>query len=242
MSVQWLRSLVFVGQMYLMMPLMGLVFAPWAIVSAKGARVACKTYCHWVFWTARWMVGLRCEVLGAPPKGAVLVAAKHQSFLDIMMLFAALPEAKFIMKRELMWAPVIGIYALRLGCVPVHRGKKGAAIAKMLADVAAGQARPGQLVIYPQGTRVAPGMHKPYKAGTAALYAQMEQPCVPVATNVGVFWPRRGILRKSGLAKIVFLPPMPDGLGKDAFLEQLEAVIETRSDALMQEAGFDGDR
>ena len=163
--MQALRSLLFSAQMYAMMALMGLVFLPWALVSPQGARTACKLYCRWVRWTARWMVGLRTEVRGPVPQGEVLVAAKHQSFLDIMLIFGALPRAKFIMKRELMWAPVIGQYALRLGCVPVNRGRKSAAIKQMLADVARGAAEPGQLVIYPQGTRVAPGDARPYKAG-----------------------------------------------------------------------------
>ena len=88
----------------------------------------------------------------------------------------------------------------------MDRGKRGAAIAKMKADVAAGAAEPGQLIIYPQGTRVAPGETLPYKVGTGLLYEQLGQPCYPVATNVGVFWPKRGILRKPGLAVVEFLP------------------------------------
>ncbi|MEL7082704.1 MAG: 1-acyl-sn-glycerol-3-phosphate acyltransferase, partial [Pseudomonadota bacterium] len=169
----------------------------------------------------------------------VLIAAKHQSFLDIMMIFNALPAGKFIMKRELLWTPIIGLYAKRLGCVPVARGKRGAAIQKMVDDVEAGRSQPGQLIIYSQGTRVAPGDYKPYKVGSAVLYQQLAQTCVPVATNVGLFWPRRGILRKPGLAVVEFLPPIEAGLDKDTFMNELETVVESRSNALMQEAGFD---
>ncbi len=235
--IRWLRSFLFVVQMYAMMPLMGVVFLPWALVSRRGARVACKTYCHWTLWTARWMVGIRSEVRGKVPDGDVLVAAKHQSFLDILILFRALPAAKFIMKRELIWTPVIGLYALRLGCVPVARGKRGQAVARMLADVEAGASDPGQLVIYPQGTRIAPGVKALYKVGAAALYEQTGQVCVPVATNVGLFWPRKGILRKPGLAVVAFLPEIAPGLGKDAFLARLEQEVEAASDALLREGG-----
>ena len=184
------------------------------------------------------MIGLRGQVIGDVPKGEVLIAAKHQSFFDIMLIFEALPEAKFIMKRELLWTPVIGIYAKRLGCVPVARGKRGAAISKMIADVEAGRSAPGQLVIYPQGTRVAPGDYKPYKVGTAVLYEQLGQPCVPTATNVGLFWPRTGILRKPGLGTVEFLEPISTGKAHRDLMEELEDVIETRSNALMAEAGF----
>ncbi|MEM1161574.1 MAG: lysophospholipid acyltransferase family protein [Pseudomonadota bacterium] len=234
--IRWLISAVYVFQIYLMMLVIGLIFAPYAIVSRNGAFAACKTYCRWVFWTARWMVGIRCEVRGTPPKSEVLIAAKHQSFLDIMMIFHAVPAGKFIMKRELLWTPIIGIYAKRLGCVPVARGKRGAAIQKMVDDVEAGRVDPGQLIIYSQGTRVAPGEHKPYKVGTYVLYEQLGQPCVPVATNVGLFWPRKGILRRPGLAVVEFLPEMEHGLGREAFLTQLEEQVEARSNALLDEA------
>lgn len=238
-ALQWIRSLIFVLQIYVVMLILGIVFAPYALVSKRGALMACKTYCRWVFWTARWMVGIRTEVRGEAPVEEVMVAAKHQSFLDILIIFYACPHAKFIMKRELMWTPIIGIYAKRLGCIPVDRGKKGSAIAKMVQDVAAEFREPGQLVIYPQGTRVNPGDYKPYKIGPAVLYEGLNQPCVPVATNVGVFWPRKGIQRKPGLAVVEFLERLEPGMERGTFMAELERRIETRSNALMQEAGFE---
>ncbi|WP_299689011.1 lysophospholipid acyltransferase family protein [uncultured Tateyamaria sp.] len=237
--LQLIRSTTFVGQIYVMMLVIGLVFAPYAIISRHGARAACKSYSRYVFWTMRWWVGIRAEVRGEVPQGEVLIAAKHQSFLDIMMIFTALPSAKFIMKRSILWTPIIGLYAKRLECVPVDRGKRGAAIAKMVEDVEAGRANPGQLIIYSQGTRVAPGVKAPYKVGTAVLYEQLGQPCVPVATNVGVLWPRTGLRRTPGLAVVEFLPAIEPGMEREAFLAHLEDVVETRSDALMRELGYD---
>lgn len=240
-AIQWLRSAVFVGQIYFMMLPLGLLFLPWALFSSRGANLACKTWCAWVRWTARWMVGLRTEVRGTPPSDAVLIVAKHQSFLDIILIFSSLPAGKFIMKRELMYAPIIGQYALKLGCVPVDRGKRSAAIKKMVEDVAKGAQKPGQLIIYPQGTRIAPGVKAPYKIGSGVLYEEIGQDCVPVATNVGVFWPRKGIMRKPGLAVVEFLPRIEAGLPKEEFMVQLEEVVETNSNRLMREAGFDPD-
>lgn len=239
--IRWVISLIFVVQMYLMMGIMGILFAPYAFVTPEGARFACNLYCRWVFWTARWMLGLRTELRGEVPQGEVLIAAKHQSFLDIMILFYALPRPKFIMKRELLWTPVIGLYAKRLGCIPVDRGKRGAAIDKMVADVAEGRADPGQLIIYPQGTRVAPGDSKPYKAGAGVLYTKFAQTCVPTATNVGLFWPRKGITKSPGLAVVEMLPPIPPGLDHADFMARIEAEIEPASTALMAEAGFEPD-
>ena len=236
--LRWFISLIYVIQIYVAMLVLGLVFAPYALVSREGAFAACKTYCRWVFWTARWMVGIRTEVRGTVPTGEVMIASKHQSFLDIMIIFNAVPRGKFIMKREILWTPIIGLYAKRLGCVPVNRGKRGAAIAKMVQDVAAEFSDPGQLIIYSQGTRVAPGDRKPYKVGTSVLYEELGQTCVPAATNVGLFWPRKGIMRKPGLAVVEFLDPMEPGMNRDAFMAQLEQSVEARSDALMAEAGF----
>ena len=238
-ALRWVLSLVFVVQMYLAMAVLALVFAPWALFSRRGARTACKTYCRWVIFTLRLLCGLKCEVRGTPPMAEAVIAAKHQSFLDIILIFNAVPAGKFIMKRELMYAPFLGQYALRIGCVPVNRGKRGAAIARMKADVARGTAEPGQLIIYPQGTRVAPGAKRPYKVGTGLLYEQLAQPCVPVATNVGVFWPKRGILRKPGLAVVEFLPVIAPGLAVPDFMARLETEVETHSNRLMRDAGFD---
>ena len=238
--MQWLRSLLFNTQIYAMMLLMAIVFFPFALFSRDWALRACHSWCRWVIWSARWMVGLKVEIRGTPPTEPCVVAAKHQSFFDIIVIFGAVPLGRFIMKRELMFAPILGQYALRIGCVPVDRGKRGQAIAKMVKDVNKGLRRPGQLIIYPQGTRVAPGDVKPYKIGTGVLYEQLGQPCVPVATNIGLLWPKRGVLRKPGTAVVEFLEVIPRGLSKEAFIERLGDVVETRSNALMAEAGFKG--
>jgi len=237
-ALQWLRSLVFLVVMYGAMAVMAVACAPWALLRPDGAQKAAHLYCRLVRWAAAAIVGLRSEVRGTPPVGEVLVASKHQSFFDIIVLFSALPQPKFIMKSSLRWAPFLGWYALRIGCVPVDRGKRAEAIRQMMDGVARGSARPGQLVIYPQGTRVAPGATRPYKVGAAVLYEQLGQPCVPAATNVGVFWPRLGIYRKPGLAVVEFLPPIPPGRPRAAFMAELEETIEAASNRLMAEAGF----
>ncbi len=238
--IQWLRSLVFIGQMYLMMPLMAVFFTPLVLWRRDWAVTAVQTYCRWVRWTARWMVGLRSEIRGPVPQGEVLIAAKHQSFFDIIMIVSAVPRPRFIMKKELLRAPILGWYAVRIGCVPVDRGKRGQAIKQMLADVDAGQTDPGQLIIYPQGTRVAPGAYLPYKVGTGVLYQQFAHDCVPAATNVGVFWPKRGILRRPGTAVVEFLPTIPAGRPIEEFMAELERVVEEASNQLMAEGGFRG--
>jgi len=238
-SIQWIRSLLFNVQMYLTMALMALFFVPLAIIGRDWAFRGIRTYCRWVRLSASWMVGLNTEIRGETPAGEVIIASKHQSFLDIILIVSVLPRPKFIMKKELLRTPIVGFFARRIGSIPVDRGKRGQAIRQMVRDVKSGTRIPGQLVIFPQGTRVAAGAHRPYKIGTAVLYRQTGQKVVPAATNVGVFWRRRGIMRKPGLAVVEFLPAIEQGLSDDEFMAELESRIETASVRLMAEAGFD---
>jgi len=236
--IQYIRSLFFIVQMYLAMAVMAVYYTPLAIFRRDSAYDAVHAYCRYVRWSARWMVGLRSEVRGEVPEGEVLIAAKHQSFFDIILIVSVVPRPKFIMKASLVYAPILGWFALRIGCVPVNRGRRAEAIRQMMKGVTAGDAPRGQLIIYPQGTRVAPGVEMPYKVGSAVIYEETGQVCVPAATNVGVFWPRQGILRKPGLAVVEFLEPIAPGLDRNAFIGELETRVEERSNALMVEAGF----
>lgn len=238
-AIQWVLSLFFIIQMYLMMALMALFFTPLAIINRRYAFTAVHTYCHWVRWSARMIVGLKSEIRGTPPTGEVLICAKHQSFFDIIMIVSAVPFPRFVMKAELKWAPILGYYAFRIGCIPVNRGRKAKAIDQMVQGVEERRHDlPGQLIIYPQGTRVAAGAHIPYKIGSGVLYEGLQQDCVPAAANVGVFWPRHGIYRKRGIAIVEFLPTIKAGKPVKDFMAELEEVVESNSNRLMAEAGF----
>ncbi len=238
-AIQWILSVIFLVIAYGLMAVYALVFAPWALVHRNGAFAAAHAWCKTVRFLARWIVGLKTEIRGTPPSDEVLVVGKHQSFLDIILIYSAVPRGKFIMKKELLWTPIVGQYAVGMGCVAVDRGKRGLAIKKMVADVASGRKEPGQLIIFPQGTRVPPGEARPYKIGSGVLYKEMGQDCVPVACNVGLFWPGHGIMRRRGTAVIEFLPRIEPGKRIGDFMKELEDAIETRSNALMAEAGFE---
>lgn len=237
-AIRWVLSLFFNIQMYFMMMVIGIAFFPFAIFSKKMARFACVLFCRWSVMTARVICGLKTEVRGTPPTGAVMVASKHHSFFDIIVIFAVTPHARFILKRELLFTPFLGQYGLRIGCIPVARGQRGKALTKMRMDVAKGRDEPGQLIIYPQGTRVAVDDFIPYKIGTGVLYRELGQPCVPVATNIGLFWPKRAIMRKPGTAIVEFLPMIPEGLPIEVFMQKLEDAIEPNSNRLLAESGF----
>ena len=241
--IQYIRSIIFNVQMYVVLAIIAICGLPIGILGGrKGATWVAQRFCLWVRFSARWIIGLRTEVRGEIPTDNVLIAAKHQSFLDILMIYSAVPAGLFIMKKELVWTPFVGWYGYLIGCIPVDRSAKGAAVKKMLSDVKSGKRTGGQLIIFSQGTRVAPGVKAKYKIGTGALYNQLGQPCVPVAVNVGVFWPRQALLRKPGLAVIEFLPRIEANLPVSEFMDKISTVIETNSDRLMREAGFDPDQ
>ena len=225
--------------MYSTMLVYGILGAPLAIWSVGGTYWVMKAYSKTVIWYLKVICGLKVEFRGEAPKGEVIVCSKHMAFLDILMLMVALPRAKYIMKRQLVFAPVIGLYALRTGSAPVNRNKKGGAVSKMVVDLKKSQAKDaGQTVIYPQGTRVLPGAVRPYRIGAGVLYEKFAQDCVPAATNTGVFWGRRSPYRRPGLAVMEFLPTIPAGKPLKEFLAELEEVVETNSNRLMEEAGF----
>ena len=232
-----IRSLIFNTLMYVVMLVYGVLFLPLAFWSRDATYWALNFYVRTVFWMMKHIVGIVPEVRGKVPEGEVLIGAKHQSFLDILILFHALPRAKFIMKKELKWAFPLGTYAMRIGSTPVDRGKRAVAMKGMVEGVESDTER-GQLVIYPQGTRVAPGAEKPYKIGAGVLYDRMGVVCVPAATNAGLFWGRNTIARNPGTAIVEFLEPIDPGLSIQDFIKTLEERVEPASDALMAEAGF----
>jgi 1-acyl-sn-glycerol-3-phosphate acyltransferase len=236
-----IRSLLADLIMYVSILVFGVVFAPFALWSRAGAYRGIWAFCPWMFWVFRVLCGITVEVRGPVPQGEVIVCSKHMSFLDIMIHANTLPQARFIMKNELKWAPILGAYAMRIGSSPVKRGKKSAAMKDMVEHVAAGSREaPGQTVIYPQGTRVLPGSTLPYKIGAGVLYQRLGLPCVPAATNVGVLWGRRSPYRHPGKAIVEYLPEIEPGLPIDRFMARIEEVVESNSNRLMAEIGWKG--
>ncbi len=233
--IETLRGGLYYALFYLAMGACGALFFLPALLSARAARRLSKLFFGVNLVLLRVVCGLRVELRGAVPRGAAIVAAKHQSMLDVFALYRALPRPRFVMKRELTRAPVFGWFALRVGTVPVDRGGGGAAMREMVARMTAGADAFGQLVIFPQGTRVPPGARKPYKIGAHALYEASGLPCAPVAVNTGAFQPK-GVRVRAGVAVLAFLDPIPPGLPRAEFMAQLEARIEAASERLACEA------
>lgn len=233
--MQWIRSMLLIFLVYLLMAVMGIIGAPIVLWSRVWTRSWMKLYARSAIALTRWLCGLRVELRGPLPTGPMVVASKHQSLLDVLVLFAAVPEPHFVMKRELIWAPVLGLYALRAGSIWIAREKRGEG-KTMLRRLQNKHNGSGQIVIYPQGTRVPPGEVRPYRRGAAMAYENFGLPMMLAATNVGWFWPKRSLLRRPGTAVLEFLETLPPGLPRAEVMQRMESKIEAASNRLGEEA------
>jgi 1-acyl-sn-glycerol-3-phosphate acyltransferase len=190
-------------------------------------------------WLLKTTVGTELEVRGKEklPKGACLVASKHQSAWETFALIPLFRDPAYLMKRELFWIPFHGWFSYKFKMIPVDRDKGPAALRRMLAEAKTRAAAGREIIIFPEGTRRAPGALPDYKTGVFLLYEALGIPCVPVALNSGLFWPRRSLKRYPGTIIVEFLDPIPPGLSKREFLPRLQATIETASNRLIAEAG-----
>ncbi|MEI6986235.1 MAG: lysophospholipid acyltransferase family protein [Rhodospirillaceae bacterium] len=198
---------------------------------------------HWFMRTVgfleRTLLGLHYEVRGRDnlPKGAYLVAAKHQSAWETMKLHLLFPDPAVVLKSELTRVPVWGMLARKSQMIPVDRGARNRAVASLLdgATKVAAQGRP--IVIFPQGTRTAPGSYHSYRIGVGLLYDHLKLPIVPMALNSGVFWPRQAFLKRPGTIVVEFLPPIRPGLERFEAMIQLETRLEAATDRLVMAEG-----
>ncbi len=186
----------------------------------------------------KWIAGLDFQVLGQEnkPSGAALIACKHQSVWETLIFHALYSDAVYIVKKELLSIPFWGWYMRKCGSISVDRSGGSQALKEMLRKSRAALAEGRQVIIFPEGTRTAPGQSLPYNPGVAALYAMTEAPVAPVALNSGLFWGRRKFLKYPGAITIEFLPLMPPDLDRRAFLAELEKRIETATERLVAKA------
>jgi 1-acyl-sn-glycerol-3-phosphate acyltransferase len=186
----------------------------------------------------RVVAGIDCEVRGREkiPKGPIIVAPKHQSAWETFALLPLFDNPLFIVKRELLWIPIFGWLMKKGRMVPVDRGAGSQTLAAMTARAKVELADNRQLIIFPEGTRRPAGAESRYKFGVAQLYAAEGVPCVPIALNSGLFWPRRSIRRLPGTVVIEILDPIAPGLEKDVFFKRLQNGIEPATARLIAEA------
>lgn len=223
--------------------LFALMAAPILFASRKWAVPVFKAWSRSCLVLLRVVMGIRVEVRGAEriPPGALLVASKHQSAFEIFALAPLFDDPAFVLKAELNRIPLFGMWVRKLGMVSIDRSRGVRALKQLSADSRKVFLEQRQLIIFPEGTRQAPGADPDYKVGTYFMYDGASVPCLPIALNSGLCWPRRSFLKYPGTIIIDVLEPIPPGLDRKRFNARLETAIETASDRLLVEAAASDD-
>lgn len=232
-----IRSLLYAVWFYLTMAIIGLVGMPFAIFSRDFAMHVVRFFSHTQAFGLWLLCGISTEVRGRehlPKGGAGLIAMKHQSTYDTLAPFTFVENPAYILKKELVKAPVFGIYASRIG-IPIDRAGGAKTMRLMLAAAKVSVASGQQIIIFPEGTRQLPDTPADIKPGIVLLYNELKVPCVPVALNTGLCWQGSGFLRKPGRIVFEILPPIPPGLKREAFTQALKDALDPATERLVAE-------
>ncbi|MGN0919490.1 MAG: lysophospholipid acyltransferase family protein [Alphaproteobacteria bacterium] len=190
----------------------------------KGARALLWVFC-----------GIKIKVKGLenlPKKNGYIVASKHESAMETVLFHSLIPNVFYIFKQELLWVPIANLHAMKTGCIAIDRSAGGSAMRSMLEKTKKHLSEGLNLVIFPEGTRVAPDAPTKCAPGIAFLYANCDVPVVPVALNTGYCWAKNKTLKKAGTVTVSFLPALEPGLEKREFLHQLDTALEAEQNKL----------
>lgn len=234
----FVRSLLFNLLFYGFTLVLGLAGLPAFLFGRRPVVAIARFWSRSVLALTRAVAGIDVDLRGAEnlPKGAAIVAAKHQSAWETLYFTELFDGPAAVLKEELLRAPIVGPYFRSLDMIPVDR-KAGASALRTMVETARRAADIGRpILIFPQGTRVAPGATAPYHPGTAALYVGLDVPVVPVALNSGMYWSRNAFWKTPGRIVVEVLPAIPPGLNRKAFMARLEETLETATARLEDEA------
>lgn len=236
--MKWFRALVFNTTFFAWTALIGAIGVPVLFAPRAAAMRFGRFWSRSVLVLLRWIVGLDYQMRGLDriPPGGCIVAMKHQSAWDTLILPVALGDPAIVLKRELLLIPFYGWYAARAGAIAIDRKAGASALRRMVAQACAIARQGRPIVIFPEGTRVAPGARLAYQPGVAALYRALALPVVPAALNSGLFWGRRSFLKRPGRITLEFLEPISPGWSRRKLMSELERRIETATASLLREA------
>jgi 1-acyl-sn-glycerol-3-phosphate acyltransferase len=234
----YVRSALFYPVLYINWAVF-LILGSWLLWAPRSwAMAGLAVHGRVTVWLMRIICGTKMEVRGHEKllPGPVLVAAKHQATWDTFALIPLMRDPAFVFKAELLSIPLYGRFCRKFELIPVQREQGPAALRQMAREARTRAEQGREILIFPEGTRKAPGTPPAYKPGIALLYHDLKLPVCPLALNSGVFWPRRSFLRYPGTIVAEFLDPIPAGLPRQEFMTRLEQAIEGASDRLQAEA------
>ena len=235
--MSWARAFAFNFAFFAWTAILGTIGLPFLFTPRRATMRFGRFWAASVLVLLKLIVGLEHQIRGLErvPRGGCIIAMKHQSAWDALALPVVLGDPAVVVKRELLLLPFYGWYAARAGSIAIDRKAGAGALRRMLARARPVAAAGRPIVIFPEGTRVAPGERRAYQPGVAALYQALALPLVPAAVNSALYWGRRSFVKRRGRIILEFLEPIPPGRTRPRLMAELERRVETATAALLRE-------
>jgi 1-acyl-sn-glycerol-3-phosphate acyltransferase len=195
-----------------------------SLFGRRATRALVRSWCTFNHGLSELVLGIRSDVKGRIPDGAVLIAVKHQSMYETLEMVRIADTPVIVLKRSLSQIPLFGWLTRRYGVIPVDRSAGSKALRKMTAESRAATAAGRAVIIYPEGTRVPPGATPPLRSGFAGLYRALGLPVVPVAVDSGRLW-TKGLLKRAGTVHFRIGETIPPGLKREEIESRVHAAI-----------------
>jgi 1-acyl-sn-glycerol-3-phosphate acyltransferase len=234
-----IRSLAFNIAFYLVTTILAIGGLPTILFGRRAILGLARLWARVTLWLLDAICGMKVDFRGVDNlrrQHGCIIAPKHQSAWETIALVTQVDDFTYILKRELTFIPLFGQYLLFSNQIAINRASRSAALRELVEKAGAAIKESRAIFIFPEGTRRPAGAPPEYKSGVSHLYAAAKAPCVPVALNSGLFWPRRTFLRRPGVVLVEFLPPIPPGLRNAQFVETLKEQIETATNRLIAES------
>jgi 1-acyl-sn-glycerol-3-phosphate acyltransferase len=232
----FLRSLVYNVLFYMLLVFWILVAIPTFLMPPRAFMAVAKAWARSSVWLMRLVCNTKVEVRGLEkiPPGPLIVASKHQSMWETFALMPFFDAPLFIYKRELAFIPFFGWYLMKSKMIGVDRSGGMRSLMDMARRAPKAIRSGRQLIIFPEGTRRPVDAPPQYMTGVGQIYANSGAPCLPVALNSGLFWPRRTFMRYPGTLVVEFLDPLPPGLSRKEFVARIAESIEAATNRLVE--------
>lgn len=226
-----LRSALFNAFFFLVTFLMTLFLAtPVRLIAPARVLDVARLWARIMVGAVRVICGIRLEVSGLEWLGGdreMLIASNHQSAFDTIVWLLLLPRCCYVLKQELLRIPLFGPLLPLSGMIAVDRDAGAAALRRLVREGERAVSQKRQIVIFPEGTRGAPGSLLPLQPGVAALAARVRLPVVPAVTDSGRCWGRRAFQKRPGTIHVRVMKPIEVGARRAEFMGRLEAVLRS---------------
>lgn len=241
-KLHYLRSIAFIVAVLIWTLVLSPTLPYLRLTNASSAQVRAvsQLWANGIVFLLKYVIGLDYREFGREnvPASPCIIACNHQSLWETVALSAIFPEASIVAKKELIDVPIVGWYLYKYPMILVDRDAGRNALRQIVEETKRAVDEGRKVLLFPQGTRQA--IDEPLKfhsAGICALYIGLDLPVVPAAHNSGLFWGKKTWMIHSGLITVRYLPPIPPGLKRKDFQQQMERQIADEATRLIQADG-----